>query len=72
MRSMPCKGCKDRVLHCHSNCEKYDSYKEECELERQQRHEQFELVSFLYDSRRRVVYLGRTTRKHKTGGYNEN
>lgn len=22
----PCKGCKDRILHCHSSCGKYSRY----------------------------------------------
>ena len=24
----PCLGCEDRVLYCHSNCEKYIEFKE--------------------------------------------
>ena len=27
----PCKGCTDRYLMCHSNCEKYKQYKLENE-----------------------------------------
>lgn len=22
----PCKGCTDRILHCHSSCDKYKDY----------------------------------------------
>lgn len=25
----PCKKCKDRVLNCHSKCEKYKSWKKD-------------------------------------------
>ena len=25
----PCKGCNERVLYCHSNCEKYKLLKKE-------------------------------------------
>ncbi len=24
----PCKDCEDRILHCHSKCEKYAEYRE--------------------------------------------
>lgn len=24
----PCRECKDRVLHCHSTCERYKEYKD--------------------------------------------
>ena len=27
----PCKGCSERVLHCHSSCERYKQYKDTLE-----------------------------------------
>lgn len=29
MPQAPCKGCKDRILGCHSTCKKYLSYRKE-------------------------------------------
>lgn len=31
MITAPCKGCKDRVLGCHSECDKYKAYQAENE-----------------------------------------
>lgn len=33
----PCKDCKDRVLGCHSKCEKYIAFKMDSEKEKQER-----------------------------------
>ena len=24
----PCKNCSDRILHCHSSCERYKQYRD--------------------------------------------
>ena len=73
MRPRPCKDCPDRTMTCHfeGECDKYMSFKAECERDRQQRHEHVDLLGFVYDSKSRVIALSRTTRKHKTGGHNE-
>lgn len=36
----PCKGCLDRALHCHSQCEKYQIYAEWCEARREKRKQE--------------------------------
>ena len=30
----PCKDCTDRCVNCHTNCEKYVSWRAECDIER--------------------------------------
>lgn len=30
----PCKGCADRCINCHTNCERYISWKAECDKAR--------------------------------------
>lgn len=34
MRKPPCYGCTDRVVSCHSGCERYLSWVKEQELEK--------------------------------------
>lgn len=26
----PCYNCKDRIVGCHSNCKKYEKYRQKC------------------------------------------
>ena len=33
----PCKDCPDRVLGCHSSCDKYKAFREERDRELEQR-----------------------------------
>lgn len=33
----PCKDCPDRVVGCHSKCEKYKKFVEVCKQERHKR-----------------------------------
>lgn len=33
----PCKDCTDRVLHCHSSCDKYREYKAKLDQLRSER-----------------------------------
>ena len=37
MTRVPCKGCGERNPGCHDKCEKYLSYREEIEKEKQAR-----------------------------------
>jgi hypothetical protein len=34
----PCKDCPDRHLHCHSECERYKTFKQECDELREKRN----------------------------------
>lgn len=43
---VPCKGCSDRKVGCHSDCEKYLKYKAEMERQRILRTEQKEEIDF--------------------------
>lgn len=43
---VPRKGCSDRKVGCHSDCEKYMKYKEEMERQRAIRTEQKEEIDF--------------------------
>lgn len=35
---VPCHDCADRVVGCHSECERYKEYAEECHKRREERH----------------------------------
>lgn len=35
----PCKDCKDRVVNCHAECERYGEYARECEAIRKARQD---------------------------------
>lgn len=41
----PCKGCKDRVLGCHSDCERYLEFSRENERIKEQRRKDSDLLS---------------------------
>lgn len=51
----PCKGCSDRVLHCHSTCTKYKQYKERTEQQRSARRANAEVGNFLRDIKGNVI-----------------
>lgn len=39
MRPSPCKDCQDRVVGCHSKCEKYATYRAGVEKDKKRRNE---------------------------------
>ena len=52
--SAPCKGCTDRVLHCHSNCAKYKQYKSLVEDQNRQRRAEYETKNFMFLMKEKV------------------
>jgi hypothetical protein len=52
--SAPCKGCADRVLHCHSNCTKYKQYKSLVDKHNQQRRAEYEAKNFMFEAKEKV------------------
>lgn len=36
----PCKGCEERIVGCHSTCERYIEWKALIDLEREARNEE--------------------------------
>ena len=49
----PCKGCNDRRLHCHSECESYIAFAKENEERRAQSLQDVKVYLALYDSHSR-------------------
>ena len=47
MMQAPCKGCEERQLHCHSECESYIKYSELNEIERAKADEERRLSNML-------------------------
>lgn len=52
--SAPCKGCVDRVLHCHSACERYKQYKSLVDAQNQQRRAEYEEKNFAFEAKEKV------------------
>lgn len=50
----PCKDCTDRVLHCHSTCERYKQYKEAIEQNKAELNERKAENDFAYSVKREV------------------
>ena len=50
----PCKGCTDRVLHCHSTCTKYKQYKFLIEAQNKQRRAEYEAKNFAFEEKEKV------------------
>lgn len=50
----PCKDCTDRVLHCHSNCERYKQYKDAIEQNKAELNERKAEKDFVYNVKREV------------------
>lgn len=48
MVKAPCKGCQERYLGCHANCEKYKEFKAETDAERDARAVRQERYNDLY------------------------
>lgn len=38
--SSPCKGCKERTLGCHSNCDEYLDYRHKVDAENKEKEKQ--------------------------------
>lgn len=51
---VPCKGCSDRKVGCHSDCEPYNGYKAEMERQRRLRIKQNEEVNFHIEVKERL------------------
>lgn len=62
----PCKGCSERVLNCHSRCDKYKAYKQKLEENRAKVNAETEIMQFNRDVKQRIVK--ETIRKSKRGG----
>lgn len=56
----PCKDCPDRVVGCHSSCEKYKAFREECDRNREQR--KFQAIGRTLDNK---YYLDRLKNKQR-------
>lgn len=52
--SAPCKGCADRVLHCHNTCTKYKQYKSLIEEQNKQRRAEYEAKNFMFEAKEKV------------------
>lgn len=48
---VPCKGCEERSVRCHSYCERYKEYEKDNERKRQEKTEDSFVKSFLIDNR---------------------
>lgn len=46
--TVPCQGCADRKVGCHSSCEKYKAFREENEQAKAKREEQRHTVCHDY------------------------
>jgi hypothetical protein len=51
---MPCKDCTDRVLHCHSFCERYRAFRAAIEQNTRERTERNDEINFAYALKREV------------------
>ena len=49
----PCKDCGDRYLGCHSDCERYKSYKEENRERRMRKVNDLEKRGVIYEAVKR-------------------
>jgi len=52
--NVPCKNCPDRVLHCHSSCEKYKAYRAIIEQNKAELSEEKAEKDFVYNVKREV------------------
>lgn len=51
----PCKGCENRFVGCHSECERYKTFKANIEAQRQKRNEYLKAGDELMEIRRKRV-----------------
>ena len=47
MKKCCCKGCENRVVGCHSNCEEYRKYKNVVDAEKEEERKQKEIDGIL-------------------------
>ena len=57
MKSAPCMNCPDRVVGCHSKCEKYAEFKEHCNKIGEIKHQ------FSLEYQHRIEQVQKTKRK---------
>lgn len=62
--SAPCKGCADRVLHCHSTCERYKQYKSLVDAQNRKRRAEYEEKNFAFEAKEKVR---ESYRRRRTG-----
>lgn len=70
---MICKDCKERHLHCHSTCEKYNDFLKENEQRkakiRKAKEEEWEMTGYVIQNRERYIRGHNPTfNKHKCRG----
>ena len=53
----PCKGCPERMLGCHSNCEAYASFRAECDALLEARRSKQEYNDYIDDTLKRFPGL---------------
>ena len=74
--SGPCKGCEDRFVGCHSQCEKYREFRNKCdeqlEIKNKQKALEYDLTSYIISAKERCKrnslhrpMLGRERRHRK-------
>lgn len=51
----PCKSCKDRVLHCHSKCDKYSNYRKMLDEINAKKNEINEYKFYRRDAKSRMI-----------------
>ena len=69
MIKVPCQDCEDRVIGCHSICEKYDSYRKEInqrnELIEKNKTKLYLLNDYECERAERIRAIDRKQRKFK-------
>ena len=69
MIKAPCQACEDRVVGCHSICEKYDSYRKEInqrnELMKKNKTQLYLQKGYERERAERIRAIGRKQRKFK-------
>lgn len=53
MKMSPCKGCKDRIVGCHSNCKKYIEWRKELDKAQENKNRSRYKACVLYESLKR-------------------
>lgn len=65
---VPCKGCEDRTIRCHSYCERYKEFKIKSDERNQKRAQAADVKSFLISN----VYHTMKKADAKRSGEGEN
>ena len=58
--NVPCQNCKQRQLHCHSQCGLYAEYRKQLQLHKEAENKQKELDSFLFITKQALMKKGAT------------